>query len=235
MTPTFSLIGKAFETYFKRKNFVYLTKIVLVQLLIGIGSAIPFFVISFVLGGLSFVGATSSGDYNPTFFLILAPIAVIVTIALIILGSWLNAAGVVAASQVIKNETIGVRETLKLAWKRTRKFFLVNLLNGIIIFLGLTLFVIPGIVFAVWFSFSVFFVIEGSEVVESLKQSKNLIKNHFWRVVLRYSLFSVLFFTIYTLLSFVPVVGSIVLVLFGPFSILLSYLLFEDLKKLRKA
>lgn len=235
MTPTFSLIGKAFETYFKKENFIYLTKIVLVQLLIGVGSAIPFFILSFVFGGLSFAGAMADSETNPALLLILAPITVVITLALVLFGVWLAATTTVSVSHVVMNKQIGVGQTLKLAWEKVGKYFLSGLLSALIVLVGGLFFIIPGIIFSIWFSFSSFFVIEGSGVVESLKKSKALVKGHFWRVVFRYIVFAILSFAVNIVMSFVPVLGTIALVIFTPFYVLLSYLLFEDLKKLRQA
>lgn len=235
MTPTFTLIGESFEVFFKKQNFIYFIKTVLVQLLIGGGvGTISLLLGGFIAGGVSYfytVGA--EGYFDPAFFAILVPLVLVVVAVAIILSFWIGAFNILVVSNVAHSNIKGIRETLKLAWKKVWKFFLVNLLMGIIVMLGLVLFVVPGIIFGIWFSFAPYFVVEGSGVVESLKQSKKLVAGFFWKTLLRYVIFAILGITIYTLISFIPVVGPISLMFFSPFYILLSYLVFLNLKKLR--
>lgn len=63
---------------------------------------------------------------------------------------------------------------------------LVSILSSLIIFAGFILFIIPGIIFAVWLAFSVYYVaIEEKKVIDSLKASKALVKDRWFAVLWR--------------------------------------------------
>ncbi len=234
MKSTFTLIGDAFEIYFKKNNFVYLLKVTILQILIGIAAFFPLVLVMILMGGLSFLLLDqNSQNFGSSFFSAYGFLWFVIFVLISIASVWFLSTSLVAVSQVIKSEIISMKETLKLAWKRVWKLFLVNLLVGLIIFGGFVLFVVPGIIFAVWFSFARYYVIEGSPVIESLKKSKALVKGRFWRIVLRYIVFWALSVVIYVLLSFGSVLGTIGMIVFAPFFIFLPYLLFVDLKKLR--
>lgn len=234
MTPVFTLIGNSFETYFKKENLVYIVKILLAQILIGVGFAIPVVVLGFLFAGsMSFLETSDTGTFINR-LLSLGPVAVLFIFAATLVSSWLNASVLVAVSNIVNKRIKSVGETLSMGWKFVWKYLGISVLSGLIIFVGFLFFIIPAIVFGVWFSFALFSLVDkNTGVVESLSKSKSLVSGVFWPVLGRNILFGFLMVSIYVALSFIPFVGSLLLTFFTPFHIVLSYLLYEDLKRVK--
>lgn len=68
----------------------------------------------------------------------------------------------------------------------TKIFFpavVVSILTFLLVFFGLIAFVIPGILFSIWFFFATYGVIlDGKKGVQALKHSKSLVNNRWWDV-----------------------------------------------------
>lgn len=83
-----------------------------------------------------------------------------------------------------------MEETLPLLWKAV----IVSFLNALAVLGGTILFIIPGIIFSIWFSFSVLAVIlDNKNGVSALSYSKSLVKGRWWPVLARIFVPSVIF------------------------------------------
>lgn len=73
-------------------------------------------------------------------------------------------------------------------WGRVIDLVLVSLLQAGVVLLGFLLFIIPGIVFAVWFSFARYAVlVDGSSPgAQALRLSKELVSKRFWPLLWRW-------------------------------------------------
>lgn len=104
------------------------------------------------------------------------------------------------------------------------KLLATNLLQVLVVYIGIVLLIVPGLIFAVWLIFIPTIVImENTWGLSALKRSRNLVKGNFWRLSL---LFIVMMFiagaiggllgAIYGLLSyFVPgIIGGNIVLLF---------------------
>ncbi len=70
----------------------------------------------------------------------------------------------------------------------------ISILKGIIVAVGTVLFLIPGIIFAVWYSFVLFGVIlSGERGWSALSSSKNLVRGRWWGVAWRLLLPTIVF------------------------------------------
>jgi hypothetical protein len=124
-------------------------------------------------------------------------------------------------------------------------YLLLGILSGLILLVGFLLFVIPGVILAVWFCFSYFtLALEGKRGVEALKASKEYVRGLWFDVFIR-----LLVLMMVTLLLIIS--GSIILgivlgdspvfnvltdalsMLLSPFAIIYSYLMYVDVKKLK--
>lgn len=76
---------------------------------------------------------------------------------------------------------------LKVSSKKFWSYLWVSII-GILVFIGgFVMLVIPALIFAVWFAFSQHaLLLEGKHGWEAFKRSRELVKGHFWAVVLRY-------------------------------------------------
>jgi len=123
------------------------------------------------------------------------------------------------------------------------RFLIISLLLGIIIMLWTLLFIIPGIIFGLYYSFAAWVLInEQKEDMSALRRSKELVKKHWWAVFGR--LF-ILLLPIY-LIMFVPMIGqskefveswnniiSLLSIIIGPFALIYSWLIYKDLVRIK--
>jgi len=154
----------------------------------------------------------------------------------------------VALLHVVVSEGKGI--TIQDAYKKGLESFFsylwIAVLSGIIMAVGFLLFIVPGIIFAVWFSFSFFvFVAEDKRGWSALKQSREYVKGAWFAIAGRF-LFLVLvsFGSLFALgaimlfLSLIPGLGLIFrdiaaatfTLLFTPFSVVYMYFMYRALK-----
>lgn len=132
----------------------------------------------------------------------------------------------------IVNEDIGVKESFGLAWPRIGSFLWVNSLIGLIVMGGFLLFFVPGIIFAIWFSFAVFILIqEDLRGVDALAKSKFYVKGRTLPIFGRF--FILLILSILTNIIPIPVVREIILGLFSLYCVFCTYIIYQDLQALK--
>lgn len=150
-------------------------------------------------------------------------------VAIILVSTLINVALIISVKERAKNFT------LKQVLSESRSIFVsylwVSSLVGLAVLGGLILFIIPGIVFLVWFVFSSYVLIDqGIKSKQSLAESKNLVKDYWWAVFGRLILATILI----TAISWAPLAGDIFSFFFGvPFGTIYSFLIYEDLKKIK--
>jgi hypothetical protein len=102
-------------------------------------------------------------------------------IGIFLIGVWMQAA---LALSIVGDSNTGVVQNIKLAWPKIIPLFLVTLLMGLIVLGGFMLFVIPGIIFMIWFAFGNFIVVfENKRGVDALFTSKEYMKGNFLAVL----------------------------------------------------
>ena len=117
--------------------------------------------------------------------------------------------------------------------------FLIGLLTVILVLGGLLLFIIPGIIFSVWFSLAPFVYFEqNKEGFNALAKSKEYVKGYWWSVFFR-GLF-ILFVSIIVTVLFgliterlrIPPLHSIIALALTPITILYNFELYRELKNI---
>lgn len=221
LSSPIKLINDSFRIFFAEGNITYFISIYLIT--------VPFLISAYIQNSMtsSSLDSLESGSYA-------IPIAVINLLSLVVF-LLTSAAGIVAVKNVVDGNPLRFKETIIFAWKNLWGFFLLSVLLFLIILGGSILFIIPGIVFAIWFSFAGFiFIDQGLGVKASLSRSRELFKGRFWSVFWRLLVFG-LFFGLFGgiafyLLSLIPYgIGSIISTISGAFSILPYYLLYKEL------
>ncbi len=155
-------------------------------LLLGISAVPGVIVMAFALlfGG----GAILAGRTAPNPFLSLGfglVLMIVLLVAMIYIGVWSSVAELFAIKDYEQNITF--KEAFKRGRPYINSFFSTGLLAGLAIFGGFILFIIPGIIFALWFSQSCYIVInENLSNTAALKRSKAYIKGRMWEVFLKY-------------------------------------------------
>ncbi|MEI8361314.1 MAG: hypothetical protein WCG01_04250 [bacterium] len=122
------------------------------------------------------------------------------------------------------------------------KFIGVSLLYGLIIFAGLLFFIIPGIIFAVQYSFVVLLVIIENKSTDAFERSKELVRHYWWEVALRLSVPLIFSLTLSILsdqagkisgLEPLNMVAFIVSLLMGPVFMIYNYAIYQDLVRIK--
>ncbi len=234
-------IKESLRIYFKKDNFIYLTKFALLMLLLqGIFLLLMYFIITPVISPI--IGPILDPNWNGQFdFQALKPFIGPIAVGIIILvafGTWISAAMQKAVSKVADANKPSVREVLSGTLSRVPAYIATSILMGLIVFIGFLLLVIPGVIFMVWFYFATFFVVlEKSGPINALKKSRELVKGYFWPVVGRTAVFFAYTWVLGKLVSalFYPLIETIIWGVASPYFVLLPYLVFRDLKKIKSA
>lgn len=91
-------------------------------------------------------------------------------------------------NKIYLQESIGNwRDLIKPAIQKAGGYVLVVIITAILVIIGLVLLIIPGIIMAVWYSFSEqVFVLENIKGYKALKRSKELVSGYWWPVLGRW-------------------------------------------------
>ncbi len=102
-------------------------------------------------------------------------------------GLFISIAIILAVDALLKKEKVDLRKIYNLSYSKILSYLWVSILAGLAVLFGIILLIIPGIILAVWFSFSIYILIlENIKGAAALKASKNLVKDRFWAVLWRW-------------------------------------------------
>jgi len=130
----------------------------------------------------------------------------------------------------VADNQLPFRESLEKGRSIALPLLWVGLLTGFIITGGFMLFIIPGIIFTVWFFFAQFVLVsEGLSGMGSLLKSREYVRGEWFNVALRL----LLVWAASLLLGMIPLVGPILSIAFLPYVMIFHYLLYRDLFELK--
>ncbi|MEK7168493.1 MAG: hypothetical protein AAB778_00600 [Patescibacteria group bacterium] len=200
-------IKEAWGIYTKKENFVLFAKVMAVVVILT--SAIGYLISYFY----------SSNDWQNVGFVVL-------TLLSIVVGIWSQTVKYFVVLKIGNTE----KEIFRLGYKNMLKFFLISLVVGLIVLVGLVLLVIPAIMFGVWYSFSTWLVLDKNMgVFEALKQSKAMVKGRFWKVLGRTVTFGLFAFFVSIVVVAIPYAGNLIISFVAPLFMLPFYLMYRDL------
>jgi hypothetical protein len=220
LLPVTELLKKSFDIY-QKKAWTYAGLI-----LLGFAGILLF--MPFVLAGfLISYGPFSHQDFDLTIILIDVLLGLIGLFFCILVGLWFR----VALLCIVKDQSLGIKESLKVAWPKIGSFFWISILVALAVFGGFILLFIPGIIFGIWFMFAMFiYIAEDVKGTLALKKSKQLVAGYWWPIFGRFAVM----FIIATLLSWIKFFGAIINIFFvAPFTVVFLYALYEDLKRVK--
>jgi len=140
----------------------------------------------------------SDSPINYLYFLLILAQGVIII--------WAYNAIVLTVYNFITGKKVKRDEISRNAWTLIVPLLIVSLLTSLLILGGLILFIIPGIIFAIWLAFAeISVLIDGKRGFDALKHSKSLVKGRFLpiaRLVISGSLFIFLVYIIITSVMF---------------------------------
>lgn len=135
--------------------------------------------------------------------------------------------GLSALVCAVVDEGLNIRAALEQGGVRVWAFAWVISLAGFIVTGGFFLFIIPGFLFSIWFCFAQFVLVAENEPgMRALLKSKAYVRGRFFDVLIR--LLSIWGGSV--LLGLIPVLGPILSLLFVPYSMIFTWLVFQDLR-----
>ena len=208
-------------------------KVYLASLLIGIFSLI-------VIGSIALLGTVLISFKLPAPIII--PIILLITLVILVFN--ITISGIATILAIADEPFVGVIATFKKAWAKAGAFFSVGLVVGLLTFVGLLVFVIPGILVALTFFLAPYLVLfENYGVQDVLKESERRTNGK------RLNLFvlNLVFFGAVFLIPFafgmvskalgksalaliVDLINLVVSIVLTPAQIIIPYLLYKHLK-----
>lgn len=194
-------------------------------------------------GGI-FSFAVISKDFMLGKTIILILLGLVFILSMIIIHAWGQIALIQAVSE--SGQGIGVREAYRKSKNKIASYFWISLITGFITLGGFLLFIIPGFIFSIWFSMSLFVLVaEDQRGMDALLKSKYYIKGHAWAVLWRFfvvGLVSVLFSIIPSMifdsinLQYVDgIVNFIFGLFFTPFLVTYTFVMYKNLKRIKSS
>lgn len=158
-------------------------------------------------------------------------IVVIAFLVIVIISLWTGLSLLYAIKE--RDQKIGIKESLTKGWPKIISYLWISILVGFITIGGFLLLIIPGIIFAIWFSLAAFvFVSEDLKGMNALFRSKQLVKGYWWKVFWRFLVLNIIICLVSFITGFIPFVGNFIMLFTLPFSITFGFLIYENLRKL---
>ena len=160
--------------------------------------------------------------------LVIAVVSVIGFIPFFAVLFWGMAAFVFA----VTDSTVGIKEAFGRGWQRVWSFMWLYSIMGFVITGGFLLFLVPGIIFSVWFAFSQFVLARDDlRGMDALLKSKEYVRGMWFEIFGRL----VTVWLVSLLLGAIPFIGPLLSLLFAPFMMVFLYLVYEDLTGIKGA
>jgi hypothetical protein len=145
------------------------------------------------------------------------------------------------------NSDLNIQEIYNKAFKKFISYAWIIILRTLIIIAGIILFVIPGIIWAIYYSLSIYvFLDENKTGYAALKENKQLVKGYWWPVFFRNLILVIIFIIIGQLILLIksistdniyPLINFILETIFYffvlAFSSVYSFFIYEDLKRVK--
>lgn len=220
-----AILSEAWSVYKKRmKTFLGIMLIPSVAMIL---LSIPWIAVSLL--GISSITELFLGLFS--FWIIL----------LILVGIILQLWGYLALIYAIKDsqENIGIKESYRRSRSQITSYLWIFTLSGLIVLGGFFLLIVPGIIFAVWFSFAVFLLIdENLRGMDALLKSREYIRGKWGSVFWRLLFMGIIFLTICFILMIIfhslsGILTPILSFLLSPLIMTYYFLVYKKVKALK--
>ncbi len=164
-------------------------------------------------------------------------VMIVFLIATIYVSVWSQAALTLAVRSGEKSDW---QSFFKQSQDKVPTLFWASILTGLVVLVGFILIVIPGVIFAIWFAFTSFFIMyENKGVIDSMKASKELVKDNVFNLFVRWIALIVAGLIISVVAGAIAgsnllvanIISAAVSTLIAPFAVLYGYHLFTALKR----
>lgn len=217
-------------------------KILLLIQLVPLAAAVPLIIIAGAVGMINEQGQALTPEVWGSNEIAVLLVMMVIGVLGFLLQLWAQIAMILA----IDNPAVG--ENFKALFQKARPLLLpylgITARSFLIIFGGVLLLVIPGIIFAIWYCMSAYaLVLEGKHGMEALRTSKSYVKGKTGAVVSRLAVLAVIALLLYVVpggifeAAHLKPVGDVfsgaVSFVFGPVSTIYLYLLFRALRDMK--
>lgn len=159
------------------------------------------------------------------------PLGAGAAITFFLIAFFVSALGQIAFIYAISGEGLPLAEIFRKSAQRFIAFFWVYFLFACIIMAGLVMFIVPGLIFLVWFGLALFVLVkEDVRGINALLKSKAYVQGKWLQVFTLMLVVWILSFG----LSLIPVLGPALSVLFMPFILVYEYLLYTELTEIKR-
>jgi len=213
LIPISDLFKKSFEFYKSRLYLVLVLSLIPLVNIIVINLAVK-------MAGKTPKIAFASGAW---------PILFLFWLVALVINFWVHIAFFYAIKQ--QDANADAKSLLAISWSKIWQCGWIAFLMGVISLAGFLLFIVPGVIFSVWFGLSLYvFVFEDIKGMKALYRSKELVQGYWWPVFGRFFVFGICS----ALAGAIPIVGPLANILFiVPLSTMYGYFIYEDLKRVK--
>ena len=179
----FSLIKETWDTFMRSHVFFSILSLVV---------AIPLFLLTYASSAAKSMGMVGAQEAW------ILPLCMFLYIGMILL----------VTPSIFLSLKSGERTDVSLALKkgatRMGRYFGFALVSGLIMLLGFVLFIIPGIIFCVWYTFvGIIAVLENDTLGDALAKSKSYVKGRWWGILWRILCGFMLVYLTYLIVTFI--------------------------------
>lgn len=190
---------------------------------------------------LSLIPETAIETLNPPFAVLLV---IVFFLAVLIVSFWSQIALLFAIKE--REQKLGTVEAFRKSWRKIVPFIWISVLSSLVVTGGFMLLIIPGVIFAIWFTFAGYVLVsENLKGMDALLRSRQLVKGNWGRVFGRFFLLGLILLLVLFPLAFIlaflfagleiPFLGDVAAPLMNlfvtPLTLTFAFLLYEDLKR----
>lgn len=211
-----------------QQRAVPIINVMLISFGIFLIAAIIYILIAVLLFGTSFLHGSvilQENDINT-----LSIIALFLAVPMVILLNW-NMAAVFA---IVMDKNLNFMSALQKGRHYLWPFCSVSILLVTILMLGFSFFIIPGIVFSVWFAFSLFVLFDEDEKgINALLISREYTRGYGFSTFLKLTSISFISLFVFSVTFIFPVIGQFLYYAYTPYFLLFLFSVYNDLKKVQ--
>ncbi len=211
-----------------KKSFLLYKSRFWTMLLLGLTGWLASIIIFAAFGSVG-IAALFLGEGFATFNLLTVLLFLVGLLLFIVVALWVR----VALVFTLKEEyaKAGVKDLLLAVYGKLVSYYWISFLRGVIVLLGFILFIVPGIIFGIWFSLTEYaFVFEGTKGMSAIHRSRELTKGYWWPILGRLLLLGIMAMIISSISKFGFFINSLFTM---PFGIVYLYVVYEDLKRIK--
>lgn len=225
----FELIKNAFNIFKSRMGlFIGIVAVpIILSFIYGLISA------SIVGGSFIFLSIQNKID-SPAFWSQIG-FFILITVIFCLIISVVSLWGYLATIFAIKSPETGIAECFKKTLPILGSSMWIGVLTGLAVFVGFFLLIIPGFIFAIWYSLATFVLIDDNlKGTAALSKSKEYISGYFWPVVGRFLCLGIFAWICFMVSAIIPVIGPLAASFFlQSFAVIYFYLIYSNLKDLK--